>query len=59
MDLLGEDKVSEIDRWFSGAWQPFVVKQLDDGAKQYGENFPLSTQEGYFIRANQEFNWSN
>lgn len=57
--LGGPSRVSEVDRWLAGAWQPFLVKTVDDQTNQYGDSFSISPHEGYFVKAEQSFSWEN
>ena len=43
---------TEIDWWHSGAWEVFVQRLFSpQNIQEYGENFTLSPQTGYMIKA--------
>ncbi|MBI2010321.1 MAG: hypothetical protein HYS86_04075 [Candidatus Chisholmbacteria bacterium] len=49
------ERVTEIDRWESGFWDPFVKRIYSaEDIQEYGTNFPIETNRGYLIKAEEE-----
>jgi len=52
------ERATEIDRWRSGFWDPFVKRIFaEDDVQEYGDNFQIEMNRGYMIQVKEEVLW--
>lgn len=54
----GVEITTEMDRWLSGRWDPFVKRLFSEtDIQEYGNDFAIERERGYMIKVEEETIW--